>query len=35
MEDNLNIFEKWKKTSIFFQMEDDLNFDLCKNILAW
>ena len=28
MEDNLNIFEngKWKKTSIFWKMEDDVNF---------
>ena len=25
MEDDLNIFEKWKMTSIFIKMEDDLN----------
>ena len=26
MEDDLNIFGKWKTTSHFLQMEDDLNF---------
>ena len=26
MEDNLNVFFRWKGTSICFWMEDDLNF---------
>ena len=25
MEDNLDLFEKWKTTSIFLKMEDNLN----------
>jgi hypothetical protein len=26
MEDDLNFLEKWKTTSIFWEMEDDLHF---------